>query len=114
MMKTKKNPLRALMQNFRTLGGLLLIGATFAQGQTNVAESFAYPAGSLAAQNGGSGWLGAWTIPGTSNAPIVSGNLTYPGLSTSGSGLLDERTPFLPHGYPQSPLFTAFPPKANS
>jgi hypothetical protein len=68
---------------------LMLPGASKAWGQS--AETFSYPAGSLAAQNGGSGWLGAWSAPSGKTTPLVnSAGLNYAGLATSGGTLLDS------------------------
>jgi hypothetical protein len=63
------------------------IGA-FAQGPA--VESFSYPAGSVSGRDGGSGWLGAWGVPGTSTAPVIGGGLAYGGLSVAGGALIDS------------------------
>jgi autotransporter-associated beta strand protein len=68
---------------------LLLFGLAQAWGQVATEDAFDYPTGSLAGQNGGSGWLGAWTTPAGSSAPLVATGLSYPALTVAGGGLVD-------------------------
>ena len=64
----------------------VLTATVQAQLTTIAYEGFNYGGGSLAGQNGGTGWASSWVndyYPGTSLA--VSGtDMTYPGLTTSG------------------------------
>lgn len=53
-----------------------------------VYEGFDYPVGSsLAGQNGGSGWAGAWNTPGGADLTISTG-LSFGGLATSGGSVV--------------------------
>jgi hypothetical protein len=69
--------------------GLLAIASAFAcSGRVEAAllayEGFDYAEGSLAGQNGGSGWGGAWSA-----GSVVPGSLSYGSLATTGnSGLI--------------------------
>jgi hypothetical protein len=73
-----------------TLVCATMLGVLNASGQTPATESFSYATGSLAAQNGGSGWMGAWTTPPTATSPLVSTTgLAYPNLVTSGGAVVD-------------------------
>ena len=57
--------------------------------QTPSEESLAYANGTLAGHNGGSGWLGAWTVPGTATSPLINSGLAYPNLVTAGGAVVD-------------------------
>lgn len=46
-------------------------------------DGFAYSAGALAGQNGGTGWAGAWS--GTGSGNVVATGLTTPSLTTTGN-----------------------------
>lgn len=70
--------------------GAALSGAlafsTPAQAAATVYESFDYSVGSVAGQNGGTGWSGAWTAFGTgSSATVQTGSLAYGDLPTDGN-----------------------------
>lgn len=72
------------------LAGAALSGAlafsTPAQAAASVYESFEYSVGSLAGQNGGIGWSGAWTSFGTGpSATVQAGSLAYGDLPTDGN-----------------------------
>ena len=61
-----------------------------AQFTTNAYEGFSYSAGSLAGQNGGTGWTTAWSrtyAPG-GDFQVSSTGLSYSGLSTSGGSIV--------------------------
>jgi autotransporter-associated beta strand protein len=91
-----KNPIkhvigkRSLLQPAWALGCAILLTTLPTQGQTPATESLSYATGSLAAQNGGSGWMGAWTTPPTATSPLVSTTgLAYPNLVTTGGAVVD-------------------------
>ncbi len=68
----------------------LLFGSPAARGQLIAYDGFAYPTGSLAGQNGGTGFSSPWTvITGTVN--VASGSLTpaapSSGLATTGNSI---------------------------
>lgn len=70
--------------------GAALSGAlafyTPAQAAATVYESFDYSGGSVAGQNGGTGWSGAWTAFGTGpSATVQTGSLGYGDLPTDGN-----------------------------
>ena len=69
---------------------LFLCRAVQAQFTTNAYEGFSYSAGSLAGQNGGTGWTTAWSrtyAPG-GDFQVSSTGLTYSGLPTTGGSIV--------------------------
>jgi len=74
-----------------TILGLGVCVAGHAQGTTTLAyDGFNYSAGSLAGQNGGTGWAGAWAHLYTSGASfnVSASGMSYSGLSTSGGSIV--------------------------
>jgi hypothetical protein len=71
---------------FAMIFSLAGCGAVHAQFTTVVYEGFNYSSGSLAGQNGGTGWSSAWVNDYTSGASlqVSTTGFTYTGLSTSG------------------------------
>lgn len=59
--------------------------STSAQAAATVYESFDYSVGSVAGQNGGTGWSGAWTAFGSPTATVQTGSLGYGDLPTDGN-----------------------------
>ena len=72
------------------LTSLVFCAASNAQLTPIASDGFAYPSGSLAGQNGGSGWTSAWTLtygPG-GDFDVTSSGLSYPGLTDSGGSIV--------------------------
>jgi hypothetical protein len=66
------------------LGGFLF--AQSAHASLVVSESFEYSVGSLAGQNGGTGWSGSWTAYGLgASGSVQAGSLEYEDLTVAGN-----------------------------
>src|ERR1700724_497683 len=73
-----------------TLLALSLCTTAHAQFNTIAYDGFSYSAGSLAGQNGGTGWTTAWTrtYPPGGDFQVSSTGLSYSGLSTTGGSIV--------------------------
>ena len=71
---------------FAVIFSLAVCGAVHAEFTTVAYEGFNYSSGSLAGQNGGTGWSSAWVNDYTSGASlnVSTTGFSYTGLSTSG------------------------------
>src|ERR1039458_7479355 len=87
---------------FALAAALSLAILPMAQASLLVQDQFSYSAADVAGDNGGTGWLGAWSNPASggappwslvaianrnSDAPVASPGLTYSTLSTAGNSL---------------------------
>src|SRR5207245_11297397 len=73
-----------------TILSLAVCVGSHAQGTTLAYDGFNYSAGSLAGQNGGTGWTSPWAHLYTSGASfnVSTAGMSYPGLSTTGGRLV--------------------------
>jgi PEP-CTERM motif len=79
----------SLKRLFAVVFSLTIVVAARAQFTTVAYEGFNYSAGSLAGQNGGTGWSSAWIndyTPGVSFSTITTG-MSYSGLTTTGGSI---------------------------
>jgi hypothetical protein len=80
-----------LIKNALPLVFILCVGeASQAQFTTVAYDGFNYGTGTLAGQNGGTGWTSAWINDYTSGASfnVSATGLTYPGLTTTGGSIV--------------------------